>query len=117
MSGLPAPVEKPRFVAEMFGRIAPRYDLMNTLMTLGLDQGWRRAVANSLGQPRAVLDVGTGTAKLAQAVAKRYPAAAVVGVDFSLAMLRAGSRAVPLVAADALRLPFKDQTFDALTSA
>jgi demethylmenaquinone methyltransferase/2-methoxy-6-polyprenyl-1,4-benzoquinol methylase len=116
MTALPTSAEKPRFVAAMFGRIAARYDLMNTLMTLGQDSRWRRQVAQSVGSPHAVLDVGTGTAKLAATLRALHPSARVVGVDFSEPMLRASSRAVPLVAADALRLPFADASFDAVTS-
>src|SRR5215470_11548769 len=70
-SVLPPASEKPRFVAAMFGRIAPRYDLLNTLMTFGQDARWRRQVAEALPPlgPRArVLDVGTGTGRLGEAV-------------------------------------------------
>jgi demethylmenaquinone methyltransferase / 2-methoxy-6-polyprenyl-1,4-benzoquinol methylase len=119
MRGLPTASEKPRFVAAMFGRIARRYDLMNTLMTLGQDEAWRRAVARSVGTPTRVLDVGTGTARLARALAAAHPVATVVGVDFSEPMLRASAkpRTTPLAAADALMLPFRDNSFDAVTSA
>ena len=101
----------------MFGRIARRYDLMNTLMTLGQDRAWRRAVAEQLPlTARRVLDAGTGTGKLAAAVAARLPQAKVVGVDFAVPMLRWGR--VPLaLAADALVLPFPARTFDAVVSA
>jgi demethylmenaquinone methyltransferase/2-methoxy-6-polyprenyl-1,4-benzoquinol methylase len=116
MSALPTSAEKPRFVAAMFGRIAARYDLMNTLMTLGQDSRWRRDVARALGTPGSVLDVGTGTAKLAETLRQVHPKARVVGADFSEPMLRASSRALPLVAADALRLPFADASFEAVTS-
>jgi demethylmenaquinone methyltransferase / 2-methoxy-6-polyprenyl-1,4-benzoquinol methylase len=119
MHSLPTASEKPRFVAAMFARIAGRYDLMNTVMTLGLDAGWRRAVAGSVGAPTTVLDVGTGTARLAQALTEAHPAATVVGVDFSEPMLRASAapRTTPLAAADTLMLPFQDDSFDAVTSA
>jgi len=119
MRSLPTASEKPRFVAAMFGRIAGHYDLMNTVMTLGLDAGWRRAVAGAVGAPTRVLDVGTGTARLAQALTEAHPAAAVIGVDFSEPMLRASAtpRTTPLAAADALMLPFPDDSFDAVTSA
>jgi demethylmenaquinone methyltransferase/2-methoxy-6-polyprenyl-1,4-benzoquinol methylase len=114
---LPSTADKPRFVAAMFGRIAGRYDLMNTLMTAGRDAAWRRLVADGLGAPRRVLDVGTGTARLAATIARRLPRSQVVGADFSEPMLRASTERVPLLAADALRLPFADGTFDAVTSA
>jgi demethylmenaquinone methyltransferase/2-methoxy-6-polyprenyl-1,4-benzoquinol methylase len=119
-SVLPRADEKPRFVANMFGRIAARYDLMNTLMTAGQDRSWRRLTAAlALGPDstaRSVLDVGTGTGKLAEAIQALAPAADVIGVDFALPMLRAGSRRVALAQADGMRLPFADETFDAVTS-
>jgi len=114
---LPSTADKPRFVAAMFGRIAGRYDLMNTLMTAGQDGAWRSAVARSLGSPARVLDVGTGTARLAATILRAVPDAQVVGVDFAEPMLRARAARVPVVAADALRLPFPDECFDAVTSA
>ena len=117
MVALPSAADKPRYVAAMFGRIARRYDLMNTLMTAGQDDVWRQAVARSLDAPARVLDVGTGTGKLAAAIAQRHPRARVVGVDFSEPMLRASTEAVPLAAGDALRLPFADASFDAVVSA
>jgi demethylmenaquinone methyltransferase/2-methoxy-6-polyprenyl-1,4-benzoquinol methylase len=114
---LPTPAEKSRYVAAMFGRIAPRYDLMNTLMTLGQDRAWRAAAARQVpADARRVLDVGSGTGKLAQAVSKRLRRAQVVGVDFAVPMLRLG-RPPGATAADVLALPFGDETFDSLVSA
>ena len=112
----------------MFGRIARRYDLMNTLMTAGLDRGWRRAAVRAASPPRGglALDVGTGTARLAALLARAMPAGRVVGVDLSTAMLRAGQAylwqrdeggTVALVVGDVLALPFPDARFDCLTSA
>jgi demethylmenaquinone methyltransferase/2-methoxy-6-polyprenyl-1,4-benzoquinol methylase len=129
---LPTQSEKPRFVAAMFGRIARRYDRMNTLMTVGQDQRWRRAVAAIAvgtrnaergtrnaepGTGNVILDVGTGTGKLAEAVLEVAPGARVIGVDFSEAMLRVAPRNLQLAGADALRLPFGDGCFDAVVSA
>src|SRR5579859_5933250 len=120
-AGLPSVADKPRYVAAMFGRIAPRYDLMNTLMTGGQDGRWRRIVAESLAldgdAPASVLDVGTGTGKLAEAVVKAAPLARVIGVDFTLPMLRQARPGLRFAGADALQLPFADCQFDAVVSA
>jgi demethylmenaquinone methyltransferase / 2-methoxy-6-polyprenyl-1,4-benzoquinol methylase len=124
-SVLPTVAEKPRYVATMFGRIARRYDLMNTVMTAGQDGRWRRVVAAEVVHPdnadhaahQSVLDVGTGTAKLAQAIQAAAPSAQVVGVDFTADMLRAAPRQLVLAGADALLLPFADNQFDAVVSA
>lgn len=109
----------PRDVAAMFDEVAPRYDLTNTVLSLGQDRGWRAAVRDALAvQPgERVLDLAAGTATSSAALART--GARVVGCDFSLGMLRVGARArherVDLVAGDALRLPFADGSFDAAT--
>jgi demethylmenaquinone methyltransferase/2-methoxy-6-polyprenyl-1,4-benzoquinol methylase len=103
----------------MFGRIAPRYDLMNTVMTLGQDARWRRHVAEALpgSAPGArILDVGAGTGRLARAVQAHDPTRHVVGVDFALEMLRQSDNAVQVAAGDAQHLPFADAQFDAVVS-
>ena len=118
-SVLPPVADKPRFVAAMFGRIAPRYDLMNTLMTLGQDARWRRHVAEALPPPAQharVLDVGTGTGRLGLAVRELDPAWRVVGVDFTIEMLRQAPGDLDVAAGDAERLPFADSQFDAVVS-
>lgn len=118
----------PPAVAAMFGRIARRYDLMNTVMTLGLDAGWRRAAVAAASPPPdgRALDVGTGTGKLARALARAMPRGRVVGADFSGPMLRRGRAAlsrdpagqrIAWVLADALALPFRDASFDCATTA
>src|SRR6266852_4487977 len=117
-AGLPMVADKPRYVAAMFGRIAPRYDLMNTVITGGQDGRWRRIVAESLvlGKGAQVLDVGTGTGKLAEAVRRAMPRARVIGVDFTLPMLHQAQRDLLFAGADALKLPFADGQFDAVVS-
>jgi demethylmenaquinone methyltransferase/2-methoxy-6-polyprenyl-1,4-benzoquinol methylase len=112
----------------MFGRIAQRYDLMNTLMTGGLDVAWRRLAVKAARPPRdgRALDVGTGTGKLALALASVMPRGLVVGVDVAEPMLRQapapsfwapGGGFVSLALADALALPFVDDSFDCATTA
>ena len=109
----------------MFDRIARRYDLLNRLLSLGLDRRWRRLQVEALA-PLAVsarvLDLATGTADVAIAVARRYPGVTVTGVDPSVAMLALGRRKVSgtglddrisLVTGDAQALPFADDSFDA----
>jgi demethylmenaquinone methyltransferase/2-methoxy-6-polyprenyl-1,4-benzoquinol methylase len=109
----------PAAVAAMFDEVAARYDVTNTVLSLGQDRGWRRAVAAALDlRPgERVLDLAAGTATSSAALARS--GAAVVGCDFSLGMLRVGRRSghqgVELVAGDALRLPFADASFDAVT--
>lgn len=112
---------RPPTVARMFGHIATRYDLLNTLMTFGLDAGWRRRAVVAAEPPPTgrALDVGTGTGALARALAAAMPRGHVVGVDFAPEMLAVAARrgGARYVLADALRLPFADATFDCVTSA
>lgn len=101
----------------MFDSIAPLYDLMNRLMTAGLDQGWRRAAARAVVRPGdRVLDLCCGTGDLA--LAGRDEGGDVTAVDFSAPMLeRARSKSSEIVwlEADALHLPLADASFDAVT--
>ncbi|MBV9133379.1 MAG: class I SAM-dependent methyltransferase, partial [Chloroflexi bacterium] len=118
-SVLPSASDKSRYVAAMFGRIARRYDLMNSLITLGQDARWRRRVAGALdGLPPSarVLDVGTGTGRLAEAVEEQLSGPTVIGVDFTVPMLRLAAHGLRRAAADALSLPFADGQFDGVVS-
>jgi demethylmenaquinone methyltransferase/2-methoxy-6-polyprenyl-1,4-benzoquinol methylase len=113
---------------QMFDRIARRYDLLNRLLSLGLDQRWRRRVVRALqltGSPR-VLDVATGTGDLAIEIAKACPGATVVGLDPSPGMLgvaegklakRRLSDRVSVIAGDAQALPQASCEIDAATMA
>ncbi|MBN2332873.1 MAG: bifunctional demethylmenaquinone methyltransferase/2-methoxy-6-polyprenyl-1,4-benzoquinol methylase UbiE [Deltaproteobacteria bacterium] len=115
-------------VQEMFTAIAPRYDFLNRLLSLGIDQQWRRFVGRRLAHlncPR-VLDVACGTADLSLAIQQANPGAEVVGLDFSEQMLVLGQQKVErlamgdritLLAASAEDLPFPDNSFDALSIA
>jgi demethylmenaquinone methyltransferase/2-methoxy-6-polyprenyl-1,4-benzoquinol methylase len=105
----------------MFERIAPRYDLANALLSGGLDYWWRGRAGRvvRLWKPNLILDVATGSGVLAAALRRACPGALVVGADFCEPLLRAAAsrRLGGLVQADALRLPFADGTFDAVTVA
>jgi demethylmenaquinone methyltransferase / 2-methoxy-6-polyprenyl-1,4-benzoquinol methylase len=123
----------------MFTQIAPRYDLLNHLLSFGLDRLWRKRAARRLRpilqhRNALVLDLCCGTGDLAMALARVGPAS-IVGADFSHAMLlRARAKSaksqpvpshsgltapppIPFFEADALRLPFTDRSFDLITSA
>lgn len=122
--------EASRQVREMFTRIAPRYDLLNHLLSAQMDRLWRARTAKQLQpvlkNPHAlVLDLCCGTGDLALAL-RRRARARILGADFSHTMLvRARQKAraidsaapIPFLEADALRLPFADQTFDLLATA
>jgi len=100
----------------MFDAVARRYDLTNTVLSVGQDRWWRRCTraAVAAGPGERVLDLAAGTAVSTAELARA--GAWCVAADFSLGMLRAGRhRKVPLVAADALALPFADGAFDAVT--
>ena len=119
--------DKRRYVAEMFARISPRYDLMNSLMTGGLHHRWKRETARftSAGLHGAALDVATGTGDLAFALARCPGIDRVVGVDLLSEMLTI-ARAKPAAAnagtpasfvmGDALQLPFADGAFVCATA-
>ncbi len=115
--------ERARYVQRMFTRISPRYDLMNRLMTVGQDVRWRQEVIHRATLPRrgVLLDLGAGTGDLAQEALRQYPDCRCVAADFTLEMMRFGRRRsgadrIAWVGADALHLPFPDQTFDAVVS-
>jgi demethylmenaquinone methyltransferase/2-methoxy-6-polyprenyl-1,4-benzoquinol methylase len=107
----------PEGVRLMFDRIAPVYDVMNRLMTAGLDQRWRRITAEAAVHPGdRVLDACCGTGDLA--LAARSAGGRVTGLDFSERMLDRAHRKstdVAWVRGDVLSLPFGDETFDAVT--
>ena len=110
--------KQPHEVAAMFDGVATRYDRTNTILSFGRDRVWRRGTraALRLCPGDRVLDVGAGTGVSTAELARS--GAYAVGSDISLGMLRAGRRSrptVPLIAGDALRLPFADATFDAVT--
>ena len=104
-------------VRSMFDRIAPVYDAMNRVMTVGLDQRWRRLAARAVVRPGDdVLDACCGTGDLA--IAARAAGGKVTGLDFSEPMLERARRkdpAIEWINGDLLELPFADASFDAAT--
>jgi demethylmenaquinone methyltransferase/2-methoxy-6-polyprenyl-1,4-benzoquinol methylase len=120
-AALPEGAEKRNAVRQMFDTIAERYDLLNTVLSFGLDKGWRRRCVDALGLPTGslVLDVACGTGDLCTELGRQRMRP--VGLDLSSGMLRrararpsAGSG--PLILADALASPFRESTFDGAVS-
>ncbi|MBI5055217.1 MAG: bifunctional demethylmenaquinone methyltransferase/2-methoxy-6-polyprenyl-1,4-benzoquinol methylase UbiE [Nitrospirae bacterium] len=118
----------PAKIQTMFSKIAPRYDLLNRLLSLGIDSHWRKFAVGQL--PKVInarfLDVATGTCDVALEIVKQYPDAKVTGVDFSEGMLEFGREKVKRAGlenkievrfADVTALPFEDNTFDGVTIA
>ena len=117
--GIRATLDKRRDdVASMFDNIAPRYDLLNDVLSLGQDRGWRRETIKAV-EPRPrqlILDLAAGTGTSSQVLAES--GATVVPADLSFGMLHQGRKQYPALSfinADALQLPFPDETFDAVT--
>lgn len=112
---LPRGEEKARAVRDMFDRIAPRYDLVNRVMTFGMDVGWRRRAVQSLRLPPGglVADLACGTGDLCREVERRGGRA--IGFDYSAGMLAAARTTAPLVQADILRLPLGTESVDGIT--
>jgi len=114
------PAERKRFIRQTFDGITPTYDLLNRILSFGVDRLWRRSAVAKMGPlgGRKALDVCAGTGDLSLALRKR--GAWVAALDFSLPMLTKGMSdgrtAVP-VAADASALPFRDGSFSALAVA
>ena len=115
--------ERSRYVQNMFARLAPRYDLMNRLMTGGQDTRWRRIVIERAQIPEKgkLLDIATGTGDIAQEGLNQSTGITSVGGDFSLEMMKIGRmkrnrQNILWVAADTLTLPFSADSFDAVTS-
>jgi demethylmenaquinone methyltransferase/2-methoxy-6-polyprenyl-1,4-benzoquinol methylase len=105
---LPEGEQKVRAVRAMFDRIAPRYDLVNRVMTFGMDIGWRRSTVRALALPpgSVVLDLGCGTGDLCRELSG--VGCAPIGFDLSRGVLAAARTGAPLVQADVLRLPVPD---------
>ena len=115
-------------IAAMFDRISPKYDALNHLLSFNIDKVWRRKTAKAVAKshPNTILDLATGTADLAIAVAKRNPHAHLIGMDISEKMLDIGKAKVAqrkmenqieLRLGDAAALPFENESFDAVTVA
>lgn len=113
-------------IATMFDRISPSYDQLNHLLSMNIDKVWRKKTAKEVAKshPETILDLATGTADLAIALAKSNPQAHIVGMDISEKMLEIGKEKVKqqglesqieLQLGDATSLPFGDNSFDAVT--
>jgi demethylmenaquinone methyltransferase/2-methoxy-6-polyprenyl-1,4-benzoquinol methylase len=110
--------KRPADVARMFDAVAGRYDAMNAVMTFGQERRWRRIVAQAVAAApgQRVLDLAAGTG--ASSIPFAAAGATTIACDFSAGMLSEGRRRHPqltFIAGDALRLPFRDGAFDAVT--
>lgn len=113
-------------VAEMFDNVAPRYDFLNQLFSLGIHKGWRKKSVKKLiaSQPKILLDVATGTGDFAIELNRQLNPDKITGVDISEGMMKIGREKlkklnldtkIELVSGDSADLPFPDNTFDAIT--
>jgi demethylmenaquinone methyltransferase/2-methoxy-6-polyprenyl-1,4-benzoquinol methylase len=113
---LPIGERKVRAVEEMFDRIAPRYELVNRIMTFGLDAGWRRRAVRELRlEPGSrVVDIGCGTGDFCRVLGREGHRG--IGVDMAAGMLAKAHTSAPLIRADALQLPLRDGSVDGAVS-
>jgi len=112
---LPSGSEKRHQIRSLFDAIAPRYELVNRVMTFGLDARWRRKATEALGLPGGckVVDLACGTGDLCRELAKAGHKP--IGVDLSMGMLQAAICSAPLLHADVLALPLRDACADGAT--
>jgi len=115
VSALPDAARKAETVEAMFNRIAPRYDALNRLFTLGLDVGWRRRTVAELRLPRGarVVDLACGTGDLCNVLSRS--GLRPLGVDFAAGMLERAHTTAPLLRGDITRLPLRSGSFDGAT--
>lgn len=117
-------VKEPQKISAMFSTIADRYDLLNKMLSFGIDGYWRKFAVNLLPSVKnpVFLDVATGTCDVALQIVKKFPLARVTGIDFSEKMLQRGREKIKktvhqdridLRLADVTQLPFEDNSFDA----
>ncbi len=115
-------------VTQMFDKIAPYYDYLNRLLSVGVDVIWRKKAINTLKahQPQFILDIATGTADLAIEAAKTLKPKSIIGMDISVEMLKIGESKVAnkgldniikLESGDSENLQYQDNSFDAITAA
>lgn len=119
---------KKKQVSQMFDKIAPFYDLLNRVLSLGIDVSWRKKMIKMMKQknPKTILDVATGTADVAIETAKQISPDQIKGIDISSKMIEIGrkkieknklSQVIQLDIGDSENLDFEDQSFDAITVA
>ncbi len=114
-------------IEQTFDQIAPRYDFMNRLLSMGIDIIWRkRALRAIAGVPASILDLATGTGDLIIMAAKKFPDAKLIGIDLSHAMLSIAQRKITqrkiddrvnFIQGNCLTMPFADNSFDVATIA
>ena len=116
-------------IQAMFNAVAPKYDFLNRILSVGYDKYWRKIAVNQFGNigNKTFLDVATGTADIALEIANRRPTALqIIGMDFSQSMLKLGNnkirkkqfnKKIPLIPASAENMPLKDQIFDGAITA
>lgn len=112
-------MKKKEYVRHSFAAIAESYDLLNTLLSFGMDAWWRHEAIKALGLSDGglVLDACAGTMRLGRGILRRWPRAQVIALDFSLVMMERGSKtirgtAITPICGDAELLPFRSGTFD-----
>jgi demethylmenaquinone methyltransferase/2-methoxy-6-polyprenyl-1,4-benzoquinol methylase len=117
---------KKEYLVNLFGTVHQRYDLLNHVLSLYLDKGWRKSLVEQVQSVRLnrILDVCTGTGDLAVEFAKRYPTAQVIGIDISDQMLKIGQEKIKksgldsrilLQQSDLFHLPFRDKVFEVVS--
>mgnify|MGYP000685534847 CR=1 FL=1 len=113
-------MKKEEFVRNAFERIARRYDLANVVLSFGLDKVWRRRTVKALGEKDLVLDLCAGTLSLSEAYREHFNGE-ILALDFSVGMLKVGRKKrlknVYPICGDALRMPFRDESFDGVMMA